>query len=205
MIELATCDSDLAERIRRGDPEAEQELIRKFQSGVRQIILRVTGSLPTAEELGQEALLVTLRRLRSTALEDPSRLAAFVAQTARNLAIADRRKEYRRRTDSVGEEMDQVADAGMSPDGWAHAEGCARSVRELLGELRFERDRQILKRHYLDDEDPKDICRALGIAATAYNVALYRARQRFQEILARHGMTRETVLGSLPARSQGGL
>jgi RNA polymerase sigma-70 factor (ECF subfamily) len=192
-------DSDLVERIKVGDREAEQELFVRFQPGVRQIVVRVTGSLPAAEDLSQEALIIALRRLRSATLEDPSKLAAFVAQTARNLAIAEKRKERRRRTDTLSENMDEVADASVSQDSRAHAEASARVVRELLAELRGERDRQLLTRHYLNDEDKEVICRDLGISESAFNVALCRARQRFRGILEKHGMTCENLLGSAPA------
>jgi RNA polymerase sigma-70 factor (ECF subfamily) len=192
-------DSDLVERIKNGDRKAEQELFVRFQPGVRQIVLRVTGSLLAAEDLSQEALIIALRRLRSATLEDPSKLAAFVSQTARNLAIAEKRKERRRRTDTGGENIDEVADVSVSQDGRAHAEASARVVRELLGELHADRDRQLLTRHYLNDEDKEVICRDLGISESAFNVALCRARQRFREILEKHGMTSENLLGSAPA------
>ena len=199
MTALATADSDLVERILSGDKQAERELFLRFQPGVRQIVVRVTGSFAAAEDLSQEALIITLRRLRSTSLQDPTKLAAFIAQTARNLAIAEQRKERRRRTDTGSEELERVADSGTSQIGRAHAEASARAVRELLAELRSERDRQLLTRHYLKDEDKDVICRELGISESAFNVALCRARKRFQEVLEKHGMTREDLLGSVPA------
>jgi RNA polymerase sigma factor (sigma-70 family) len=199
MTELAAADSDLVERIRLGDKGAEQELFLKYQLGVRQILVRVTGSRLAAEDLSQEALIIALRRLRAATLEDPSKLAAFVAQTARNLAIAEKRKERRRRTDTGASDMEKVADAGVNQDAGAHTEASARAVRELLGELRSERDRQLLIRHYLNDEDTDVICRDLGIAQSAFNVALCRARQRFREILEKRGMTSDNLLGWAPA------
>jgi RNA polymerase sigma factor (sigma-70 family) len=199
MTELAAADSDLVERIRLGDKGAEQELFLKYQLGVRQIMLRVTGSRLAAEDLGQEALIIALRRLRAATLEDPSKLTAFVAQTARNLAIAEKRKERRRRTETGASDMEKVADAGVNQDAGAHTEASARAVRQLLGELRSGRDRQLLIRHYLNDEDTDVICRDLGIARSAFNVALCRARQRFREILEKRGMTSETLLGWAPA------
>jgi RNA polymerase sigma-70 factor, ECF subfamily len=198
MTELAAADSDLVERIRSGDKDAEQQLFLRFQPGVLQIVVRVTGSRYAAEDLCQEALIIALRRLRSATLEDPSKLAGFVAQTARNLAIAEMRKERRRRTDTGSDDMEKVADAGLSQDARTHTEASARVVRELLGELRFERDRQLLTRHYLNDEDTDVICRDLGMSASAFNVALCRARRRFREILERNGMTPNNLLGWAP-------
>jgi RNA polymerase sigma-70 factor (ECF subfamily) len=199
MTEGASSDGDVAERIRRGDPQAERELFVKFQVGIQQIILRVTGSRAVAEDLCQEALIITLRRLRSESLEDPSKLAAFVAQTARNLAIAEVRKLQRRRTDSGATDLDQVADTQVNHVSTLHAESSARAVRALVKELRSERDRQLLTRHYLNDEDKEVICQDLGISEAAFNVALCRARKRFADLLKSHGMTRDDLIGPVPA------
>lgn len=197
MTELAAADSDLVLRIRGGDPQAERELFLRFQTGVRQILTRVTGSHAMAEDLCQETLIVALRRLRTVSLADPSKLAAFVAQTARNLAIAELRKERRRRTETGHEDLEEFAGSEVSQDSRVQAEAAARAVQVMLKELRSERDREILIRHYLNDEDKEDICHALGIPETAFHVALFRARKRFLDVLSERGMTRDDLLGSL--------
>jgi RNA polymerase sigma-70 factor (ECF subfamily) len=200
--ELAAADSNLAERIRAGDAAAERELFVRFQSGVRAVIVHVTGSFAAAEDLSQETFVVTLKRLRAASLEEPAKLAAFVGQTARNLALVHMRKERRRRTDTGGDDMEEIVDGSLSQEAHVHAEACARAVREWLSELRSDRDREILTRHYLKDEDKNVICRELGISPPTFNVVLYRARQRFLEILTRRGIGREDVMGPLSAPSR---
>src|SRR5215469_13647239 len=199
VTELGAADSNLAERIRAGDAAAERELFVRFQGGVRAVIVHVTGSLAAAEDLSQETFVVTLKRLRADALEEPAKLAAFVAQTARNLAIVHMRKERRRRTDTGGGDMQEMVDGSPSQEAHVHAEGCARAIREWLAELHSDRDREILTRHYLKDEDKHVICRELGISPPTFNVVLHRARQRFLEILTRRGIGREDVMGPLGA------
>jgi RNA polymerase sigma-70 factor, ECF subfamily len=190
MTESATTNPDLAHRVLDGDKRAEAELVARFQNGVRQILMRVTGNLSLAEELSQETFIITLRRLRSVPLEDPSKLPAFIAQTARNLAIAEKRKERRRRTDTDAEGIELIADANAGDDRWADASSAASTVRAILKELPSDRDRNVLIRHYLHDEDRAVICRDLGINESAFNVALFRARRRFLEKLARRGIRR---------------
>lgn len=197
MTDSAAADTGLAERIRSGDTAAEREFFLKFQAGVRAIIVRVTGSFATAEDLSQETFVVMLRRLRTTALEDPQKLAAFVAQTARNLAIAHTRKERRRSTDAAGDAVDEIIDRALSQEACVHSQACARSVHEWLLELRSKRDRELLIRHYLKDEDTDVICRALGISASAFNLALFRARRRFLDVLQKRGILLEDVVGPL--------
>jgi len=63
------------------------------------------------------------------------------------------------------------------------SEQVQRIVRTLLGELAVPRDREILVRTYLKDEDKAAICEKLGIDSAHYNRVLFRAKQRFRELL----------------------
>jgi RNA polymerase sigma-70 factor, ECF subfamily len=190
MTELLTDHAELARRIHIGDKQAEAELFSRFQNGVRQIIWRVTGDFSRAEELTQETLIVALRRLRSGPLEDPTKLSAYVAQTARNLAIAEKRKERRRLTDTDSEALEDVPDGAVNHEGGLHLDTAANTVRKLLTELHPERDRNILVRHYLYDEDKQIICREWGITEPTFHVILFRARKRFLELLKKRGISR---------------
>jgi RNA polymerase sigma-70 factor (ECF subfamily) len=188
MSGLACSNTELAQLIYTGDKRAEAELFTRFAPGVLQILLRVTDSSATAEDICQETLIVTLQRLRSKPLEDPSRLAAFVAQTARNLALAERRKERRRRTDTDSEAILKLPDLALGQESEAQVDSIAAAVHRLLRELRSERDQLLLVRYYLWGEDRNEICRNLGITEAQFNVALFRARARLQKLLTRRGI-----------------
>jgi len=190
MSEMSAADADLAHRVHSGDTRAEAELFTRFRGGIHQIVRRVTGSYALADELTQDTLIVTLRRLRSEPLAEPAKLAAFVAQTARNLAIAERRKALRRRTESGTDEIEEVADMAPDQADSVEADSAATAVRSLLKELRSERDRRILVRHYLDGDDKAEICREWGITESVFHVILFRARKRFLELLDKRGISR---------------
>src|SRR5262245_63544108 len=101
---------ELARRIKEGDVSAEGELIRQFEPGLRVLLRRRTGGdHGLLQDLVQETLLIVLQRLRGDGIDDPHRLAAFAAQTARNLAIASLRKVERQRTDIDTEATDRNA------------------------------------------------------------------------------------------------
>jgi RNA polymerase sigma-70 factor (ECF subfamily) len=186
----AADNADLAERIQRGDSDAESELYQRFGVAVKQILLRATRNFAVAEELCQDTLIIVLKRLRTTPLEDPTRLPAFIAQTARNLALAERRKERRRRTDSGSHDLEEVADAETGKRTEAEIASSAEAVRTLLLELKSTRDRSLLVRYYLHDEDKDAICRDLGLSESGFNVVLFRARNRLRELLKKHGIGR---------------
>ncbi len=188
---------DLSRRIRAGDGSAESELVRQFQPGLRVLLRRRTGgNTALMEDLVQETLLIVLRRLRGDGIEDPEKLAAFAAQTARNLAIASLRKAERQKTDIDSDATDRNPDPGNSVEGMAGDQEAALAVRALLRELPHARDRLMLKRFYLDEHDKQEICEEFELTETAFNQALSRARKRFRQILEERGFTKRDLLST---------
>src|SRR5262245_40014922 len=175
---------ELSRRIQEGDSSAESELIRQFEPGLRVLLRRRTGGdHGLLQDLVQETLLVVLTRLRGEGIDDPQKLAAFAAQTARNLAIASLRKTERQRTDGDSEATERNADESVGLDGLTAGAEAAAAVRALLSELPQPRDRLMLKRFYLDDHDRDSICKELNLNEAAFNQALSRARRRFRQII----------------------
>jgi RNA polymerase sigma-70 factor, ECF subfamily len=189
MTDPASKDSDLARRIRAGEAQAEAELIRRFERGITQILIRQTANLALAQELCQETLIIIIKRLRTQPLDNPDKLAAFIAQTARNLAIAERRKQRRRRTEATGDELVEVPDDQRDQERDAQRESAAAAIRAVLADMKSTRDRLLLVRYYLREEDKDVICRDLGMTAPSFNVVLFRARNRFLELLNKRGLT----------------
>jgi RNA polymerase sigma-70 factor (ECF subfamily) len=58
-------------------------------------------------------------------------------------------------------------------------------VRQVVDELEPERDRQLLRRFYLGEEDKDVLCRDLGLTSQHFNRVLFRARQRYRELYER--------------------
>ena len=52
----------------------------------------------------------------------------------------------------------------------------------LLDMLTVDRDRQILERFLVYEEDKDDICEDLGLDTVQFNKILHRARKRFKEL-----------------------
>ena len=186
---------ELSRRIRQGDVSAESELIRQFEPGLRVLLRRRTGGdSGLLQDLVQETLLVVIQRLRGTGIDDPQKLAAFAAQTARNLAIASLRKAERQRTDVDSEATERNADPSRSVEEMAGDAESALAVRALLRELPQPRDRLMLKRFYLEDHDKEVICQELDLTEAAFNQALSRARKRFRQILEERGFSKRDLL-----------
>jgi RNA polymerase sigma-70 factor, ECF subfamily len=190
-------NGEICARIKAGSREAEAALVSRLQPGLRLVLQRATGrDLDLARELCQETLVVLLKRLRAVGLNDPSELAAFAAQTARNLAIAHHRKEGRRRTDANTEAIDTVSDPGRGQPEQVAANRLGAIVHRLLGELPTDRDRTVLSRYYLQEEPKADICRDLAMSDLAFNQVLFRARNRFRDLLSSAGIGKDDVFDS---------
>jgi RNA polymerase sigma-70 factor (ECF subfamily) len=155
---------------------------------------RTGGDHGLLQDLVQETLLVVIQRLRGAGIEDPQKLAAFAAQTARNLAIASLRKAERQKTDVDTDATDRNADPTPSVDAIAADLEAALAVRALLRELPQSRDRLMLKRFYLDDHDKEIICQEMDLSEAAFNQALSRARKRFRQILEEKGFAKRDLL-----------
>jgi len=177
------------ERPATGEAIAPGELYAKYRRGLVLMLQRLVGDRASAEDLSQEACRILTARLQSTGLEDPRNVVAFLHATARNLAIAERRKRNRRRTDTAADQIDQFEDLRFDPSDGAEREQYAAVVRKLLDELSQPRDRLVLIRFYLDEADKREICAELDLSEQHFNRVLFRAKQRFREILQRAGIT----------------
>jgi RNA polymerase sigma-70 factor (ECF subfamily) len=177
--------ADLVRRIHAGDAMAETILVERYSRGLVTMLRRAAGDPALADDLHQETFRIVLERLRERGLEDPERLAGFLHRTAKNLLVAGYRKTARRKTDGEAEGMEAVPDPSSGPLQERLREEEAALVRRLIGELETDRDRQILYRFYLAEEDKERICADLGLSSLHFNRVLFRARQRFKELLER--------------------
>lgn len=171
----------LVERIVEGDPGAEAELVARYGSGLSYLLRKVTGNPVLSEDLLQETFRVVLRRVRAGELREPEKLGGFLRQTAKNLARAEHRR---------GGRWESMEDGG--PDPVDPGEGQlaqvirteeAGMVRRVLRELRSIRDRQLLYRFYIAEEEKEEICRDLGLSSLNFNLVLFRARERFRKLV----------------------
>jgi RNA polymerase sigma-70 factor (ECF subfamily) len=171
-----------------GESIAPEEIYGKYRRGLILMLQRLVGDRATAEDLSQEACRILTARLQSRGLDDPRNVVAFLHATARNLAITERRKRNRQRTDTAADTIDEFEDSRFDPSDAAEREQYAAVVRKLLDELSQPRDRLVLIRLYLDEADKREICAELDLSEQHFNRVLFRAKQRFREILHRVGI-----------------
>ena len=173
----------LARRVLDGDVSAEGEMIERYSRGLRFMLRRRTRDPDHAEDLLQETWLVALNKIRTKGLEDPARLAGYLAGIARNLAIGEVRKAARQKTSANSELVERIPDDSDNPYRKVSRAEICNHVRDLINGLSTERDREILNRYYVFEEDKPKICEQLGVDSTHFNRVLFRARQRLKSAI----------------------
>jgi RNA polymerase sigma-70 factor (ECF subfamily) len=168
-----------------GAPEfGSDATLSKLRDGVLYLLRKELHDFPLADDLCNETFRIVLERLRQQPLDDPSKVASYLAQTARNLVIAHRRKGERQRTVTGHQAtLEALGVAEGNPEWILQSQSRAAAVRRVLEEIPQVRDREILVRVYLHDQDKEQVCRELGIGADHYKRVVHRARERFRTLI----------------------
>lgn len=90
MIFRAVEDADLISRVRRGDVEAYNLLVSRWEKRVFNYLLRLTASADDALDLSQDAFLKAYQNIRK--LDDPARFGPWLYRIAHNEAYSLFRK-----------------------------------------------------------------------------------------------------------------
>ena len=166
-----------------------------YGRGIAILLDRHTSGRPEAEDLFQDTFRLGLEKLRRGELREPAKLPGFLAQIARGLAIEHYRKASRRKTDPDSDALQGVAAAGAGQLAGLLAREDAAVVRRVIQELGSARDREVLLRYYIAEDDRERISADLGLTDLQFNRVLHRARQRYRELyLARERAGRQLAV-----------
>ncbi len=190
--------TDLAERIAQAQAKerelterelaerklAEGELVERYGRGLRCLLLRITGGdVELAADLYQDTILLVIKKLRSSDIKDPEKLAGFMCGIARNLLTGEIRKNVRRATNPDSDYIATVAGGSFDPFEQVSKEQVSGIVMEVLGELTMERDRLLIRMFYLHEIEKTVICNVLEISTEHFNRVIFRAKGRLRELM----------------------
>jgi RNA polymerase sigma-70 factor (ECF subfamily) len=176
------------------DPVSSLSAVYRDYPGLRALILRRVRDPEVAADILQDAAVTTLEKLRSGEIEHPENLGGYLYRVAINHLRNHRRKD--RTWLSSPEQLDELRDSVDDPD-WERVgrPQWAAAARRMLEEMPTARDRELLSRFYLNDEDKDTICRELSLSQEHFNRVIFRARNRFRELLEQRGFDRSDLLG----------
>jgi RNA polymerase sigma-70 factor (ECF subfamily) len=175
------------------DPVAHLAAVYRDYPGLRALIIRRVRDPELAADILQDAAVTTLEKLRAGVIAHPEGVGGYLYRVALNHLRNHRRKDRGAVTSS--DALESLPDPEREPE----ATGISRSqwaiaARRTLEELPASRDRELLVRFYLDDEDKDVICESLGLSTRHFNRVIYRARNRFRALLESRGYARFDLL-----------
>jgi RNA polymerase sigma-70 factor, ECF subfamily len=175
------------------DPISRLSAVYRDYPGLRALILRRVRDPEVAADILQDAAVTTLEKLRSGEIAHPEKLGGYLYRVALNHLRNHRRKD--RTALSSPEGLDDIRDVEDDPE-WERVgrPEWAAAARRVLEELPGERDRQVLIRFYLNDEAKEQICRDLRLSQENFNRVIFRARNRFRELLEQRGFWKADLL-----------
>ncbi|HVG07409.1 MAG TPA: sigma-70 family RNA polymerase sigma factor [Thermoanaerobaculia bacterium] len=181
-LDVSERPEDLVARIQAGDRRAEERLVETYGRGIAILLDRQTNGRPEAEDIFQETFRLVIEKLRRGELREPAKLPGFLAQIARSLTIEHYRKIQRRKTEPDSDAVAEVEASGSGPLSELLTREDAGLVRQVIRELGTERDRDILLRFYIAEEDKERISADFGLSSLQFNRVLHRARERYREL-----------------------
>ena len=168
--------------------ELQNQLYLRYRRPLLQVFHHRRIDRHAADDLLQRTFLQAIKKIRSEGLEDPDNLGGYLYRTACKLATAYWRGELSHRHENDRELLTNLKDEALSLEERLDHEQLARHVRELMEHLPVQRDREVLERFYLREEPRAAIRESLQLTELQFNQVLWRARQRFGDILRKAGL-----------------
>jgi RNA polymerase sigma-70 factor, ECF subfamily len=167
--------------------ELQNQLYLRYRRPLLQVFHHRRIDRHAADDLLQRTFLQAIKKIRTEGLDDPGNLGGYLYRTACKLATAYWRGELSRRHENDRELLTNLKDEALSLEERLDHEQLAKHVRDLMDHLPVQRDREVLERFYLHEEPRTAIRESLQLTDMQFNQVLWRARQRFGDILRKAG------------------
>jgi len=170
--------------------ELQNQLYLRYRRPLLHVFHHRRIDRDTADDLLQRTFLQAIKKIRTEGLDDPGNLGGYLYRTACKLATSYWRGElsHSHRHENDRELLTNLKDEALSLEDRLDHEQLARHVRNLMDTLPVQRDREVLERFYLHEEPRTSIRESLQLTDMQFNQVLWRARQRFGDILRKAGL-----------------
>jgi RNA polymerase sigma-70 factor (ECF subfamily) len=173
-------------------------LIEKNYVGLRLLVARRCRDPQLAADLLNDGIVTTWGKWQAGKIERPEQIAGYVLQVTMNLLRNHRRAIVERPEKRADVSKLQELPSGAEPGDETIELEIAARVKTVIRSLSSPRDRSILVRFYLDEEDKDAICRDLGLSPLQFDKILHRARGRLRKLLELTGIRRPDLLCLCP-------
>jgi RNA polymerase sigma-70 factor, ECF subfamily len=170
------------------DRKEVEKLIVTNYPGLRTLLGQKAGDPQVGADLLNDAVCTTWEKWQAGKIERTDQIAGYVFQVAMNLLRNHRRAAGERADLRAPAAALEALEAGSDPTTDSGAMYLEKAVRKLLEGMDSPRDRMLLKRFYLDEEDKASICGELALSPLQFDKVLHRARKRLRELFDTHGL-----------------
>ena len=184
--------ADLVRRIQADDPAGMEELYKVFSHGIRFYLCRQLGTQDLDDRVHDIFLSVT-QSIRRGDVREPDRLMGYVRTVLRRQVASQIGEIMQSRNSQLDLETGmRLSDRRASPEAAAIEQEHQQLAMRVLHGLK-KRDREVLIRFYLKEQDADDICRDLDLTATQFRLIKSRAKSRFVELAKRRFSLRQLL------------
>jgi RNA polymerase sigma-70 factor (ECF subfamily) len=173
--------SELVEKICSREPSGMEDLYRAFYKSIRFHVFRSLGPQDLEDRVHDIFLAIT-ESIQKGDLREPRFLTAYIRTIVRRqIACLLDNVIHTRRTYTDLETIGPVSDRNPTPERNAIEQENFKFAMRILKALPA-RDRNILIRFYLMEQEPDQICREMNLTETQFRLVKSRAKARFGEL-----------------------
>jgi RNA polymerase sigma-70 factor, ECF subfamily len=170
----------LVDQIKVGDDEGMEKLYKLFGRGIRFYLFRQLGPQELEDKV-HDTFLIVVNAIRRGDLREPERLMGFVRTVVRRQVAAYIEGAMQSRREQADIESGvSVIDRKQNPEQAAMIRQKADLIKSVLSSL-SKRDRDILRRFYLEEQPQEQICREMELTETQFRLLKSRAKAKFGE------------------------
>jgi RNA polymerase sigma-70 factor (ECF subfamily) len=176
-----TADAETIVRlIQAGDPRGEELLYAVFTRGLRYLAIRKVG-YEQADECVHDTFIALAKKIREGALREPAALLKY-ARTILERMIVDIHLERRKWRADVDFDYLALTHADTAPTPEKAYESTTRTevMKRALEQLR-PKEREILVRFYLEEQDQDRIRREMKLTHTQYRLLKSRSKSKLEQ------------------------
>jgi RNA polymerase sigma-70 factor (ECF subfamily) len=163
-------------------------LLTNHYAGLLSLVRSKLNDRELAADLINEAIVITLEHAQLGRLLQLESIGGYVFKVSMNL--------LRNHERSIGNRSDLRLDSSVmdslpeydSDD--IEAAQIRNRTLQVIESLTSTRDRKVIKRFYLDEQDKEVICEELGLTPLQFTQVMSRARQRMKQLFDSQGLKR---------------
>ena len=181
-MEFFNFDSAYLEALTARDPETERHFLDYFGELLRIKLRARRYSYHAIDDICQETFLRVMQTIRREGIRDPQRIGSFVNSVCNHVMQEHTRAGARYTPTDEG--VPDIADPHADTERSTADRERQLLVQSVLQEM-SPKNRDLITAVFLDERQPEDVCRQMGVDANYLRVLLFRARNQFREILKR--------------------